>query len=176
MKVIFRTTESFLESVRTDLIRPHPFAHERVGFITVRAAQGADHLVVLAQDYHPLADGEYLRDRSVGAMMGQEAIRKALDLALLNPVGIFHIHMHTLPGRRLWFSHIDLREQQRFVPDFFKVRPNMPHGAIVLSPQSAAGLAWLGPTEIVPIAEFNFVGTQIKIVRSSGDGSTDFYV
>src|SRR5262249_26964136 len=122
MSLVFRTTEEFMATVRSDLARPHPFAHERVGFITVRAAMGWHHLVLLAQDYHPVADADYLDDPSVGAMMGQEAIRKALDVALLNPVGMFHVHMHELPGR-LWFSPTDLREQLRYVPDFFKVRP-----------------------------------------------------
>jgi hypothetical protein len=174
MSVLFRATDDFMASVRADLTRPHPFAHERVGFISVRAAQGLEDIVLLAQDYHPVGDTEYLNDPTVGAMMGQEALRQALEIALLNPVGLFHVHMHTLPGR-LWFSQIDLREQQRYVPDFFKVRAGMPHGAIVLSPYSAAGRAWLGPDEITRIAEFNVVGARMKIIRSSNDGSTDFY-
>ena len=93
---------------------------------------------------------------------------------MLNPVGVFHVHMHEFPGR-LWFSRVDLREQLKYVPDFFKVRPGMPHGAIVLSPHSAAGRVWLGPEEIVHIDEFNVVGARMKITRSSNDGSTDFY-
>lgn len=163
--------------VRADLVRKHPFALERVGFVTVRAAQGHEHTVLLAQDYHPVADEDYLPDRSVGAMIGQEALRKALEIALLNPVGVFHIHMHELPGLtgRLWFSGTDLREQLRFVPDFFKVRAGMPHGAIVLSPYSAAGRAWLAPNKIAPIAEFNVMDSQIKVTHSSDDGSVDYY-
>lgn len=175
MTVIFRSTENFMAHVRSDLMLPHPFAHERVGFITARAARGLDHLVLLAENYHPVTDDDYLPDPTVGAMLGQEALRKALELALLTPVSVLHVHMHML-GRRLWFSNIDLREQRRFVPDFFKVRPNMPHGAIVLSPQSAAGRVWLAPEQIVPIAEFNVIDAKLQLTRSSEDGSTDFYV
>lgn len=175
MNFIFRSTEGFIARVRSDLMRPHPFAHERVGFITTRAARGLDHLVVLAENYYPVADDDYLPDETVGAMMGPEALRKALELALLNPVGVFHVHMHLL-GRRLWFSPVDLREQLKYIPDFFKVRRNMPHGAIVLSPQSAAGRAWLAPDQIVPIEEFDVVGARVQVTRSSKDGSTDFYV
>jgi hypothetical protein len=174
MGIVFRATENFLGHVRSDLTRKHPFAHERVGFIVVRAAQGLEHLVLLAQDYYPVADADYIPDSSVGAMLGQEAIRKALEIALLNPVGVFHVHMHDFPGR-LWFSRVDLREQLKYVPDFFKVRSGMPHGAIVLSPYSAAGRVWLGPQEIVRIDEFDVVGARVKITRSSDDGSTDFY-
>src|ERR1700682_2458077 len=132
MNIIFRATDDFMESVRKDLVRRHPFADERVGFITVRATVADQTLMLLAQDYHSVADNDYLHDNSVGAMIGQEALRKALEIALLNPVGIFHVHMHLFPGR-LWFSRTDLREQLRFVPDFFKVRRTMPHGALVLS-------------------------------------------
>lgn len=175
MKVEFRATENFLGNVRTDLERPHAFADERVGFISVRAAQGADHLVLLAEGYHPVADRDYVQDQTVGAMMGPEAIRKALEVALLKQVGMFHVHMHFHPGR-LWFSRIDLREQPKFVPDFFKVCPKMPHGALVLSRQSAAGRVWLGRDNVTAISEFTSVGAPTKVIRPARDGSTDFYV
>jgi len=174
MNIVFRSTQGFMDRVRSDLMRPHPFAHERVGFIAVRAAQGLDHLVLFAEDYHPVADADYLRDDQVGAMMSQEALRKALELALFKPVGIFHVHMHTL-GPRLWFSGVDLREQRKYVPDFFNIRRSMPHGAIVLSPQSAAGRTWVSADQITPINEFNIVGQRMQIIRASEDGSTDFY-
>jgi len=142
MTVIFRATAAFMRDVREDLVRPHPFAAERVAFISVRASWANDDLLLLAQGYHPVADEEYIDDDSVGAMMGQEAIRKALDIALLNPVGMFHVHMHGHKGRP-GFSRTDLREQQKFVPDFFKVRPEMPHGTIILSLDRAIGRIWL---------------------------------
>lgn len=175
MRTIFRATDQFMDSVRRDLQRPHRFAHERVGFITVKAAETSDTLLLLAEGYHPVEDDDYIKDNTVGAMMGQEAIRKALNLALLKRVGVFHVHMHFLPGR-LWFSGIDLREQLKFVPDFFKVQSKLPHGALVLSPSSAAGRVWLSPTNIVPITEFNAVGTQVRAHYSAKDGSTDFYI
>lgn len=174
MNITYRATGEFMARVRKDLVRAHPFAHERVGFITVRAAQAGEGLVLLADNYYPVADNDYLFDRSVGAMMGQEALRKALEIALLHPVGVFHVHMHLFPGR-LWFSHTDLQEQLRFVPDFFKVRSNMPHGALVLSPYTAAGRAWLAPNRIERITEFNTMGAQVKVSRSANDGSVDFY-
>lgn len=174
MNIVFRATDTFMAGMRVDLSRAHAFADERVGFISVKAAQGAAALTLIAENYYPVADGDYIPDNTVGAMVGQEGFRKALEIALLKPVGIFHVHMHTLPGR-LWFSTIDLREQLRFVPDFFKVRKEMPHGAIVLSPTSAAGRAWVSADKIFPIAEFNVVGARMQIIRASRDGSVDFY-
>lgn len=173
-RVTFRATQTFLSNVREDLMRLHEFAHERVGFVTVRAAQGAEGLVLLAENYYPVADEDYLRDPSVGAMIGQEALRKALELALLKGVGVFHIHMHGLT-HRLWFSSTDLREQVKFIPDFFTVCPKMPHGAIVLNAKTAAGRVWLGPNQITNIDAFDQVGSRMILTRASADGSTDFY-
>lgn len=176
MTVLFRATDDLMSRIRSDLSRRHPFAYERVGFLTVRAAQGHDHLVLLADEYYPVADEDYIPDPRVGAMISQEALRKALELALLKPVGVFHIHMHDLPAhRRLWFSDIDLREQLKFVPDFFKIRRTMPHGAIVLSPYSAAGRVWFDPSRVVSITEFQQIGVPIRTTRAAADGSTDFY-
>lgn len=173
-RVTFRATAPFLWQVRRDLMRPHAFAHERVGFITVRAAQGAEGLVLIAENYYPVADDEYLHDPNVGAMIGQEALRKALELALLRGVGVFHVHMHGL-SHRLWFSHIDLQEQAKFVPDFFTVRPQMPHGAIVLNERIAAGRVWLGPNRVMNIDAFHEIGSRMVLARAAADGSTDFY-
>ncbi|TAK82750.1 MAG: hypothetical protein EPO20_20330 [Betaproteobacteria bacterium] len=174
MNIIFRSPGELIASMRRDLSRPHAFAAERVGFITVRATAANDTLMLLAQDYHGVADDDYVPDRSVGAMIGQEALRKALEIALLNNVGVFHVHMHEFPGR-LWFSRIDLHEQLRFVPDFFKVRRKMPHGALVLSPRAAAGRVWLSPERAERIAEFNIVGKRLHVFHSAEDGSVDFY-
>jgi hypothetical protein len=162
MRIIFRATADFLKGVRQDLERPHAFAAERVGFISVRAANAGEDLLLLAHGYHPVDDSDYVNDQSVGAMMGQEAIRKALNIALLQPVGMIHVHMHGhrgVPG----FSKIDLSEQGYFVPDFFKVRNAMPHGAMVLSQDRAAGRIWLNPTAVSDIQEFNIIGWRYSL-------------
>ena len=143
MKVRFKITSELLTAIRSDLRRPHPFARERVGFISAGlSAAGAD-LLVLAREYRPVADAEYLNDPTVGAMMGPDAIRNALQWALRDGVAMFHVHSHGgqgIPG----FSRIDLRENAKFVPDFFKVAPQCAHGAIVLSDNAANGLVWFG--------------------------------
>lgn len=174
MSIIFRATGEFMARMRVDLTRAHPFAEERVGFISVKATRAKDQLILLAQHYHVVADNDYLYDESVGAMVGQEGFRRALEIALLQDVGIIHVHQHLFPGR-LWFSRLDLREQLKFVPDFFNVRPNMPHGAIVLGPHAAAGRIWLDPHRIEHISEFNVAGEAINVTYPSRDGSIDFY-
>jgi hypothetical protein len=175
MKKIFRCTDQFLRDIRRDLVRPHAFAAERVAFISIRAACTEDSLVLLAEGYHPVADEDYLDDRTVGAMMNQEAIRKALDIALLQQVGMVHVHLHEHMGRPT-FSRTDRREQLKFVPDFFKVRPQMPHGAVVLSHNMAAGRIWLNATDTVSISEFNLTGPRMTIDMVKPDGRVDFKV
>ena len=143
MKVCFKITTVLLAAIRSDLRRPHPFAHERVGFISAGLSAVSDGLLVLAREYRPVADDEYLDDRTVGAMMGPDAIRNALQWALQESVAIVHVHTHGGNGIPR-FSGIDLRENAKFVPDFFKVAPQCAHGAIVLSDTAAHGLIWVG--------------------------------
>lgn len=169
MTVAFRATAQFLDRVRRDLVRPHAYAAERVGFISVKAAQGHEKLVLLAQDFHPVADDDYINDPSVGAMMGPEAIRKALNVTLLQPVGMFHVHLHDHRGRP-GFSRIDLREQLKLIPNFFKLRREMPHGAIVLSLDAAHGRCWLAHDAIVDVTEFQAVGRRNVVQSATGRG------
>lgn len=171
MRSIFRASTRLLREVRGDLSRPHPFAAERLGFISVRAAYARSCLIIFAEGYHSLADEDYVDDPTVGAMMGQEAIRKALNVALLQPVGMFHVHMHEHEGHPA-FSRTDLSEQPKFIPDFFKIRRDMPHGAIVLSHDRAAGRIWLGPASVSAITEFNIPGSPMIIdIEPTGQAS-----
>lgn len=142
MKNIFRAPSPLLHAVRNDLHRAHPFAAERVGFLSCRTAATDDGLLVIAASYHPVADEDYIDDLSVGAMMGPAAIRKALQISLTSGASMFHIHMHEHRGLPR-FSPTDLRENAKFVPDFFNVSPRVPHGAIVLSYDEMIGLCWL---------------------------------
>ena len=139
MKVRFKITSRLLTAIRSDLQRPHQFARERVGFISAGLSAFGDGLLVLAREYRPVADDEYLDDPTVGAMMGPDAIRNALQWALQDGVAMFHVHTHGgrgIPG----FSRIDIRENAKFVPE---VAPQCAHGAIVLSDTAAHGLIWV---------------------------------
>jgi hypothetical protein len=64
-----------------------------------------------------------------------------MQLAYTHGVGLFHVHLHDHMGRPSP-SEIDLRETEQFVPDFFHVRPNLPHGALILSADSLSGRIW----------------------------------
>ena len=141
MRLEFRITSALVGRIRADLRRRHRFALERVGFISARPAATPVGLTLLAIDYHPVADEDYLDDPSVGAMIGPAAMRKALQLAYKGDVSMLHVHMHEHAGFPA-FSRVDLREYPKFVPDFFNVRPDLPHGAILLSHDEITGLIW----------------------------------
>lgn len=166
MKASFRLTNELLAQIHDNLSKPHPFAAERVGFISCTAANGPDGgLILLAQMFHPVADDHYIDAPKVGAMMGSAAIRTALQYAYQNPVSMFHVHRHEHRGRPK-FSPIDRRESARFVPDFWKVRPGRPHGALVLSLDSVTGLCWY-PNKQEPlfIESFSVVGRPTTTIR-----------
>ena len=168
MRVMFKVGDQLLARVRNDLGRLHEFAAERVGFIACRAASLVPGgIVILAHEYKAVGDEDYIDDRTVGAMMGSNAIRKALEFALNNKAGMFHVHLHEHTGRPR-FSRTDARESAKFVPDFWNVRPEMPHGAMVLSKDSAYGLCWHpGISRLIEIDKFVVVGSPMVFLRNS---------
>lgn len=162
MNIRFKITGALLAEIRTDLRRSHPFAHERVGFISAGLTAAHGELLILAREYRPLHDDEYLPDSTVGAMMSSEAIRRARQWAMDGGAAIFHVHSHGghgLPG----FSGVDARENAKFVPNFVSVAPHAVHGAIILSDTAAIGQVWLDRKSRQPfIARFCEVGMPIR--------------
>ncbi|MBS0249260.1 MAG: hypothetical protein JSR61_21815 [Proteobacteria bacterium] len=167
MKIRFKITSALLATIRIDLRRAHPFAHERVGFIAAGLAAAHDELLILAREYRPVRDDEYLNDPRVGAMMSAEAIRRARQWAMDERVAIFHVHTHGgtgIPG----FSGTDVSENAKFVPNFTAVAPHAAHGAIVLSDTAAHGQVWLDRKSPQPfITTFHEVGIPIRSWRAA---------
>ena len=95
----FKMTRQLFVDIKGDLHRRHPFAHERVGFVGAGLALHGDCCTVLAHAYAPVANDDYLDDPSVGAMMGPDAMYKAMAWAFEHGVALFHIHTHGGSGR-----------------------------------------------------------------------------
>jgi hypothetical protein len=164
MKFIFKATPALFAGARQDLARPHPFAHERVGFVIAGCARAADGTVVVtARDYQAVDDEDYIRNPKVGAMIGSGAMRKGLQLAYTTRSGLFHIHSHGGRGTPE-FSGVDLKDAQNFVPSFFNVVPYMPHGLIVLSNDSARGRVWAAAKK-KPTYVHRFISVGSPFVR-----------
>lgn len=167
MTVIFRITSGLLRQLHEDLSRVHPFAFERVAFLSCKSAKlEGDGIAVLAHSLHPIADEDYERSITMGALLGSAAFRKILQYGYTRNVAIFHVHRHDHYGRP-GFSTVDVQESAKFVPDFFKVCPHQPHGAVVLSHDSAAGSIWRSMrNKPQPINRFAFVGHQVTEIHS----------
>jgi hypothetical protein len=166
MTLQFRITSQLLAQVKADLSRRHAYARERVGFIVASAAElAASGLGVLARSYLPVADEHYINQPKVGALMSGDALRDAMQFAYRAKCSIFHVHMHEHQGWP-WFSRYDLSENSKFVPDFFNVSTIGPHGALVLSHNSAAGIVWTtkasNPASFDEIIE---VGAPLRVHR-----------
>jgi hypothetical protein len=162
VRIHFKLTEDLVRKMRGDLLRPHGHAAERVGFISCRFGTSDDGLLILGRDYHPVEDEHYEFDPMVGARFGAAAIRSALQIALSNGVGIFHIHCHEHLGEPKP-SRVDWTEWAKFVPNFWHARPELPHGALLLSTNRMSGWCWFpGQNDPMKISRFTVVGQRLR--------------
>jgi len=163
MKIAFKMTGQLLSKIRKDLSRRHPFAAERVGFIACTVTPlPNDGWIIMANDYHPVADEDYLDEPSVGATMGPAAIRKSLQIAYSSGKSMFHVHMHEHSGRPR-FSRVDICESEKFIPDFWNVQPDAPHGTLLLSHNEAIGMCWIpNHPKIWPITDITVTGSPFS--------------
>lgn len=168
MNLHFKIQQPLLQSIKQDLGREHPYAYERVGFVSCKIGPSPKSgLVILAHEYHPVEDTDYEQDSSAGAVFGTGAIRKAMQVAYTDAASMFHIHAHPHSGTPR-FSKTDLESAYEFVPDFWNVQPNLPHGILVLSNDSMAGLCWVPDSENpAEISKFTIVGVPLNIIWSA---------
>lgn len=167
--ITVRIPETLLSAIRADLERPHEFAGERIGFVIGRSSVAMADQIVLLSRYQTILDGDYLRDKTVGARIGGEAIRKAMQLALSERACCFHVHMHPHAGAPGW-SLTDLKEIPPIARSLACTVPAAVHGALLLSQDRAIGFTFdarLGTP--VPIAKIASVGERLRL-WAKGDG------
>jgi len=141
MNYSLKVPAQLLNRIHRDLDRPHVFAGERVGFLACKLADGDDDRVLLGYMYIPVDDSHYLPSKTMGAVISGAAFRVALQAALKERCSILHVHRHDHLGNPT-FSKVDLLEYDKFIPDFWKVRPTLPHGALLLSLNTGIGKIW----------------------------------
>jgi len=167
MKVSLKINGPLLDEIRRDLARPHGFAHERVGFLTAGAVGVGADLALLVRDYQPVADDDYEFDPRVGAKIGSNAMRKAVQSAYRPAAALLHVHTHGGRGQPA-FSRVDLESAVEFVPGFFETTPRMPHGLLVLSDDSARGLLWVD-SKSAPLDVDLFLRNDAPLKRTWGN-------
>jgi len=163
MNIHFKITFQHMDQIRKDLQRPHPFADERVGFLYVgRGDDGQGGIVLMGCEYFPVRDDHYVPDCTVGAKIGQEAIREAMQKTLDIRKGAFHVHMHGLKGSP-GVSKTDRQSLFKLMPSFHNVAPGFPHGLIILSIDSLLGRVWLNKEDMFSISKVTVVGFPMDI-------------
>lgn len=152
--------------MRADLIRPHIFAYERVGFIFARKTKGeGESLVILATEYTPIKDKHYIEDPDVGAKVNSEAIRQAMERAYFKKECVFHVHQHEHFGQPKP-SRTDWTEYQKLIPSFHNAGKNAVHGALILSLDNVLGLLWTSKTaEPYIMTKISMAGYPLEIYR-----------
>lgn len=150
--------------VREDLARRHPFAYERVGFLSARLGnQAAAERLVLFTNYYPVPDDQYLKDPRAGARINSTAIREAMQRVLDTGDGLFHVHCHAHRGRP-GFGEMDMEETPRIVASLRVAGPRQTHGMVLLSNDQCVVHAWMPDAGDATVAErVSVVGYPIEI-------------
>jgi hypothetical protein len=167
MKAHIRMTGELHAAILQDLTRRHPFAAERVGFVFGRLGLLADggRLVLLTR-YHSIPDDQYVKDKTVGARIGSEALTWAMQAVYHGRPGregIFHIHLHGHRGET-GMSATDRREIPNLIPGFQSVGRDAGHGIIILSMDHGSSWVWLqGSTEPAPVECISVIGAPIGV-------------
>jgi hypothetical protein len=166
MKLRFRLLKGLHDRVREDLARRHEFAFERVGFVSAKLGnRGTDEVLVLATNYHPVADENYIDDPRSGARINSAAIREAMQLVLDTGEGLFHVHWHAHRGRP-GFSSMDLKETPRIVSGLRVVGPDQAHGMLLLSNNHCIAHVWTpAGSEPVVADGVTIVGYPMEILE-----------
>lgn len=164
MKITIKLTGGLYAEIVHDLVRPHPFAAERVGFAFGR--MGSSGQQVLLNRYHSIPDDLYVNDPTVGARIGSEALIWAMQAVYQGrPTreGIFHVHLHGHKGKTQ-MSGVDSHELPKLLPGFRSVGRDAAHGIIILSLDHGSGWVWLpGHEETLRAESINVIGVPVGV-------------
>jgi hypothetical protein len=150
MKVELRIPGQIYADALADLMRPHPFAAERVGFFSTAVGRlGDDGMIVLVTSYSVVGDQDYIDDPGAGARIGADAIRAVLQRILDHDCGQLHVHLHCHSGLPRP-SRMDEREMPPLARSMGKVGLGHAHGAVILSRDRAWANVW-APGNVRPV-------------------------
>lgn len=166
MTHLLRIPRQLCLDMRTDLVRPHRFAAERVGFARVVPGTIRDGSLLLLQSYWPVPDEQYVDDPHVGARINGTAIRNAMQDVLngASHHGLLHVHMHPKRGpTRL--SRTDSAEIPKLVQSFRNVDARVPHGLLILTPDHACSLVLAPGTNEYAQMKITIVGFPMEVLE-----------
>jgi hypothetical protein len=167
MRIEVKLTGALYDRIMRDLMRPHPFAAERVGFVFARVGSLADQgKLILLNHYHSIPDQQYIDDPAVGARTGSETMTWAMQAVYHGRAareGIFHIHLHGHNGET-GMSNVDSDEIPKLIPGFQSVGREAAHGIIILSRDHGSAWVWLpGSKEAVHAVCVSVIGVPVFV-------------
>jgi hypothetical protein len=168
MSITLRIPREIHEGLLGSLQEPHPFAGERICFCHITAGnRGHEGELVLVTDHWSVPDGQYIDDPRSGARINSTAIQSAMQRILDTGRGVLHVHLHDFPGMPE-FSRMDRAEIPRLVESFRHMNPNVPHGMLVLSPDSArASVVMAGGQALQHVNQFSVVGWPTTVIKAT---------
>jgi hypothetical protein len=138
-RVCIRIPAEIYKAVFADLRRPHPFAAERVGFLSASYKRyQKNEAIITITEYHTVPDDHYIRDSSVGAKINGDAIRACMQRIINTKKGCFHVHLHEHRSRPSP-SPTDQNGLPPLVQSFFNVNPKFANGFLIFSKDSFYG-------------------------------------
>jgi molybdopterin/thiamine biosynthesis adenylyltransferase len=179
-RVHVKIPDILINEIRTDLRRPHKYAHERVGFCYGKSQLTPNGWIVILTSYRNVPDDFYIRTNEVGARINSKAITEAIQEAYTNESAVFHIHLHDFGDGMPGFSSDDVRSARELIPSIQGFVGTQVHGAIVLSPDSFNAIALVpDSSELFPVQQISSPGTLLKVAfpsnrRFSGTNSNRY--
>lgn len=134
MKTRFK--DGLLDEAVLDLLRYHPFAFERVGYLLGEIQEG--YLVI--NEWISFEDSFYEENKEVGARLGTEAMTILMRKAFSTKKLFFHTHLHDFQDVPS-FSGVDMRSLLEVTPSLFDFSGNGPHGAFLIG-RKLSKLTW----------------------------------
>jgi hypothetical protein len=165
MSTIIKIPRDLFEHAKADLLRPHPFAFERVGFFSTRCGREKSTTLVHCVEYTSVADSHYIRDKSVGARIGPSAITEAMARAVNNSVGQIHVHLHGGSGLP-YPSRTDSYELPPLSGSFRNANDTEAHGWMILGEADAyTSLLLPGQADMIIAPPVSVVGFPTIVNR-----------
>lgn len=167
MSIQLKLSGALYQQMIRDFARPHPFAAERVAFVSGRLGTliGDGQLILLTR-YHPIPDDHYIDDPDVGARINSEAITRAMHAVYhgrLQREGIFHVHLHQHRGQPAP-SKTDWHEIPKLMPGFQAVGRQAAHGMIILSADHGSAWVWLPGRKEPTVGDcLSVIGVPIQV-------------
>ena len=135
MKTQFR--DGLIGEIIQDLIRPHSFAFERLGYILGEIKDG----VLVLNEWMKFEDFFYEDNKEVGARIGANGMTFLMRKVFSTKKHFFHTHLHDFQDVP-YFSGVDMRSLLEVTPSLFDFSGIGPHGAFLIGRKSSKLIWW----------------------------------